>query len=128
MDIVKIAIICIISSILCKIVDKFDRSFSLYIKIFATITILLASVVYISPIFNLINSVFEKTGGDVANLNLLFKAVGICYITDFAENICKDSGESTLANAVQIAGKITITLMSIPLIESLLEVVLDISN
>ncbi len=128
MDIVKIAVLCIISTILCKIVDKFDSSFSLFIKIFSAIIILLASIIYISPIFNLINTVFEKTGGDIANLNLLFKAVGICYIVSFAENICKDSGETVLANGVQIAGKISITLMSIPLIENLLRIILNIAN
>lgn len=128
MDIINIAGICIVSAMICKLLDKNEREYSLLIKTLAAAFVLGTVMLYISPIFDTINSIFERTNSDITNLNLLFKAVGICYITSLAENICSDSGEAVLASQIRIAGKITLTLMSLPLVEELVSIIVELSG
>ena len=52
---------------------------------------------------------------------VLQKALGIGYITTITANICRDANESSLALALEFAGKVQILLLALPLVSSLLE-------
>ena len=51
---------------------------------------------------------------------ILLKIMGISYIAEFVSDIAKDSGYSALSNQIQIYGKITILVVSVPILESLI--------
>ena len=69
---------------------------------------------------------YEKAGTDEEYLTILFKALGICYITQFASDICKDCGENTLAVQAEIAGKIALMLLALPLFGTLAELISEL--
>ena len=80
----------------------------------------------ISAIINLLSNLSSKTAINNEFLVLLIKITGIAFLTEFAVSICKDSGESAIANKMDIGGKVIIISMSIPIIASLLETVVKI--
>ena len=47
-------------------------------------------------------------------------------MTEFAVSICKDTGESAIANKIDIGGKVVIVGMSIPIISGLLETIVKV--
>ncbi len=51
----------------------------------------------------------------------LFKAVGIAVLTESCADICRESGESGIAKGVELAGKVEILLLCIPLINQILD-------
>lgn len=57
-------------------------------------------------------------------LALLLKVVGIAYLTTLAARIAYDSGESGVAVKLELAGKLFILLLAIPLIASVTEALL----
>jgi stage III sporulation protein AD len=122
MEIISIAALCIIVTVICKLFDD-RREIALYIKIAAAILILSGVIIYVAPVADTVNTIFDKAGASDTYINILFKALGICYITQFASDICKDSGETALSVQVEIAGKITLLLLSLPLFEALTELV-----
>ena len=80
----------------------------------------------VSAIINLLTSLSNKTAINNEFLILLIKITGIAFLTEFAVSICKDSGETAIANKVDMGGKVVIISMSIPIIASLLETVVKI--
>lgn len=52
-------------------------------------------------------------------LAILIKMIGITYVTEFSQDICKEAGYQTVANQIGLAGKITLIVLSIPIIQSL---------
>ena len=60
---------------------------------------------------------------NVIYVNLLLKLIGITYICEFAANICKDAGYQSIANQIEIFGKITILVMSLPIILALMKTI-----
>lgn len=50
-------------------------------------------------------------------LGPLLKITGIAYLAQFAAELCRDAGESSLAGRVEFAGKTAIALMSFPIIK-----------
>lgn len=125
---VKIAAICIISAVICGIMGAQGREYALYIKIAAVCLIMSAVVVYISPVIDGINSIFLRADIDDKYITVLFKAVGICYISQFACDICRDSGENALASQAELAGKAALIVLAMPLVEELTGIVVALSG
>lgn len=54
------------------------------------------------------------------NAGVLFKALGIAFLTEICAGICRDCGESGAATGVEWIGKAEILLLCLPLMEDLL--------
>ena len=52
----------------------------------------------------------------------LFKALGIAWLTQCCADICREGGENGAANGVELAGKVELLLLSLPLINNILTV------
>lgn len=126
MDIIKIIGIGLISLIIIIIVRQYKPEFTLYISLLAGALILLFIMDKIGGIIDLLTSLSNKTAINNEFLVLLIKITGIAFLTEFAVSICKDTGESAIANKVDMGGKVIIVSMSIPIISSLLETIVEI--
>ena len=60
------------------------------------------------------------TGISSGFILLLVKITGISILTEFAVSVCKDMGESAIANKVDLGGKLIIVSLSIPIISAVL--------
>lgn len=126
MDIIRIIGIGLISLIIIIIVRQYKPEFTLYVSLLAGALILVFIMDKISGIIDLLTTLSNKTAINNEFLVLLIKITGIAFLTEFAVSICKDSGESAIASKVDMGGKVIIVSMSIPIISSLLETVVEI--
>ncbi|NPV28529.1 MAG: stage III sporulation protein AD [Firmicutes bacterium] len=60
---------------------------------------------------------------DELYLTTLLKILGIAYVTEFGAQICRDAGEGTIANKIELAGKILILILALPIFVAILEVI-----
>ena len=126
MDIIKIIGIGIVSLIVIIILKQYRPEFALYVSILAGIFILILSISQISGVINLLKSLATKANINSEFLGIILKITGIAILTEFAVSICQDSGESSIANKIDIGGKAMIITISIPIISSLLETILKV--
>ncbi len=126
MDIIKIIGVGLISLIIIIIVRQYKPEFTLYVSLLAGALILIFIMDKIGGIVDLLTSLANKTAINNQFLLLLIKITGIAFLTEFAVSLCKDSGENAIANKVDMGGKVIIVSMSIPIISSLLETVIEI--
>lgn len=80
----------------------------------------------VSAIIELLSNLSSKTALNNQFLSLLIKITGIAFLTEFAVSICKDSGETAIANKMDMGGKVIIISMSIPIISGLLETIIKV--
>ncbi len=45
----------------------------------------------------------------------MLKVIAVSYLTQFTVDICKDAQETAIASKVELAGKITILIMALPI-------------
>lgn len=126
MDIIKILGIGLISLAIIIIIKQYKPEFAVYISLMAGVLIILLIVDKLTGIVNLLTALADKTSINKEFLKILLKVTGISILTEFAVSICKDLGESSIANKVDLGGKIIIISISIPIISSLLENVVEI--
>ena len=71
-------------------------------------------------------SLFELSGIDSELLVTVIKAMGVCYITGFASDICRDFGQTSLAGKIELAGKITVVLINVPTIKIIINTAVEL--
>ena len=57
---------------------------------------------------------------------ILLKVIGICLLTEFTANTCRDAGSSALASNVTLAGKLMAAFSALPLYTEILNLVLSL--
>ena len=126
MDIIKIIGIGLIALIIIMILRQYKPEFVIYISLITGAIILYFIMNRLSGLINLLTNLSSKISNRNAFLEILMKITGIAFLTEFAVSICKDSGESAIANKIDLGGKVIIISMSIPIISSLLENLISI--
>lgn len=57
-------------------------------------------------------------------LNTVFRVLGVAYLAGFAAQVCRDAGEGAIASRIEMASKVVIMFMAIPILGAILETVL----
>ena len=126
MEIIKIIGIGLVSLIIIILLKQYKPEFAMYISLLSGILIITLIIDKLTGIVSLIQSISDKANINSQFLSLLIKITGIAFLSEFAVSLCKDSGESAIASKIELGSKIIIISMSIPIISSLLEIILEI--
>ena len=102
MDIIKIIGVGLIALIIIIILKQYRPEFVIYVSIIAGVIILILIMDKVSAIIDLLTSLSNKTVINNEFLVLLIKITGIAFLTEFSVSICKDSGETAIANKIDI--------------------------
>ena len=62
-------------------------------------------------------------GLDKVYIEIILKIIGISYVEEFASDVCKDCGYSSMANQIQVVGKLSVLCISMPVIMTLLQTI-----
>ncbi len=117
------AALCIIGAVTAVLLKQYCREQALFSSL-AVCAIVTAAVLYgMTPVIDKLEFLFEQTSLDGSYLKILLKAIGICYITGIAGDICRDSGEQALASAAELWGRVSLLVLALPLIDSLLSLI-----
>lgn len=123
MNIVIIASIALVAAVLSIVLKQYKPEYSLFISIGTGILIFISVIAVIEPVISYIGELTENAGLDGIYGEVLIKALAVCYITQLACDCCKDAGESAIAGKLNLAGKLAILIISLPMFKSLTEIV-----
>lgn len=125
-EIIKIIGIGLIALVIVIILKQYRPEYAIYVSILAGVLILFLALEKLSGIINLLQSISDKTYINKQFLGILLKITGIAIITEFAVSVCSDAGEKAIASKIEIGSKVIIIAMSIPIVSSLLELIIEI--
>lgn len=122
-DIFKIIGVAFIAAISALILKGTKPELSFVITIVGIIIILMFISEMVQETMAVFTSISQIAGVENGLLKMLLKIVGIGYLTEFASGLLIDFGSSSIADKITLAGKVTIVLLAIPVVESLLQLV-----
>ena len=126
MEIVKIIGVGLIATIILAIIRTYKPELTIYVSIIAGAIIFSMVMDKLSAIIDLLTNLSKKSGINAQYVAILLKISGIAILSEFAVSVCKDLGETAVATKIDLAGKIIIISISIPIISALLELLLKI--
>ena len=112
--------IALIAMILCVLLKGYRPEYSVFLSLTAGILILLMTLDALVPVMETLIELIEISGQGREAFTILLKALGVCFITQLAS--CKDAGEGAIASKVELAGKVVILLLAMPLFEQIIGV------
>ena len=116
--IIGVAFVTAISAILLKS-TKPELSFA--VTVTGVIVILMFVVDMLQNTVNILSTIASITGIENGLIKILLKIVGVGYLTEFSAGILNDFGSNAVADKVILGGKLTMLILSLPIIESVLK-------
>lgn len=120
MNIVQILGICVVSAAVAVLLKGYNSEYSLLISLVSGTAILLMLISGITEkLYEVRNAVSAFTASSLFIVAL--KSLGICVITGFIADSCRQAGQLSLASKAELAGRCAIFVLSVPMLLSLLE-------
>lgn len=124
MDILQIVIISIIASIIYIILKDINPGFAFFVIIIVGLIILVSVIHQIRLIFEVIQSLGEQASIPGLYLETILKIIGIAYIAEVGASLTQDAGLHSVSKNIELAGKIFILLLAIPIITAVIEAII----
>ena len=123
MEIIKISFIGI-AGIMCALFLKQCKSdYAMYISVATAVIILIFIASKLKTVTDAINMFRKYVDTKGEYLVILLKMIGITYVAEFASSICKDCGYNAIATQIEIFARISLLVISLPVVLALLETI-----
>lgn len=126
MEVIKIVGVSVFAVIMIIILKNYRPEMALVLSIITGIGIMLYAISKMSSVINVLNDLVSKSGVNTDFLLIIIKVIGIAYIVEFGKNVCIDAGQSSIATKLEMAGKVVIVVLTIPLMSSLVNVLVGL--
>lgn len=122
-DILAIIGIGLVAAVFAVILRQHHPEYAVLVSLAAGVFIFFRVAQDIVPIVEQIQSLMHTAALPGEYAAVLFKALGVCFITQIACDTCKDAGESAIAAKIEMAGKVAVLAVSLPLFGQVLQIV-----
>ena len=123
MEILKIAAVALTGLMLATLLKSVNKEISIYIILATVIIIFLAVIERLEEVFAFIQTIYDKVPYGKTFFPVILKVLAVSYITDFTAQLCRNAGESAVAYKVEMAGKVIIFCLAIPVLSAILKLV-----
>ena len=88
--------------------------------------VLVAAIAFLKPVLEFMHQLESLGKLNSQMVQILFKVVGIGIVSEIAGMICSDAGNSSMGKALQLLSNAVILWLSIPVFQTLLELIQQI--
>ncbi len=126
MDIFQIVAVGIVASVIAMVVKEYKPELAIQISIVTGLIIFIAVLNKLNLVLTVLKFYSVKAEIDILYFTIILKVISIAYITEFGAQICKDSGEVSIGNKIEFAGKVMIMVLAVPIYAALFDIIIKI--
>jgi stage III sporulation protein AD len=126
MEILQIVGIGLIATILAVILKQQKPEMAIHISIVTGLIIFVFVITRLTYVVKFLSDLASKVDIDFIYFSTILKVIGIAYIAEFGAQVSRDAGEEAIASKIELAGKILIMLISLPVMTALIDLILKI--
>lgn len=119
----KTAAGCMLSLILILMLGKQERDLAAMLSIAVCCMIALTALTTLAPVMDFLRRLESEGNFGPFGLDSIVKMVGIGLVSELVATLCQDAGNASLGKQVQLLAGIVILKLSLPLLETLLELI-----
>ena len=126
MDIIKMIGIGLTGAIAALIVKQSRPEIAVVISIATSALLFLMIAGQLTYLFEVIHTITDRLGIDTQYVVTIIRIIGIAYLTQLGADLCRDAGQTAIATKLEIAGKILIITLSIPIVVALVNLLVGL--
>ena len=123
MDVIQAAALAVAGVLLAVQFKSGKAEYGIYLGAALSILIFFQILGKLNVILEVIKTIVEFLPLNKIFAGTLLKMLGITYVAEFSASICQDAGYQTIARQIEILGKLTILVMSMPILLALLQTI-----
>lgn len=113
----------LIAAVLIITIEKQEKDMALLLTMMVSAMAALVGLSFLKPVIAFLYELEELGDLQSGVLNILLKATGIALVSEIAAAVCRDSGNISLAQAVKLMGIMAMLSFSLPVLETLMELI-----
>lgn len=121
MEIWQIVGLALIVAVIGVVLKQVRKEIALQLTILTGAIIFMLILGKIKIIIDLLQNLAEQANISSYYLLIVLKIVGVAYLAEFGADICRDADEKALATKIEIAAKVGVLVLAIPIIVAILE-------
>lgn len=126
MSIGIIMALLIVAMVLALSLKSRNPEISSLVSIAVCLVIVFLCVERIRTILSGMNRIINYIHIDRLYIGILIKLIGIAYICEFAAGISKDAGYQAIASQIELVGKLTMLMVSMPVLMQVINTILEL--
>jgi len=123
MGIFQIVAVGIMGAVLSITIKKQSPEIALLITITASVLIFLMVLPMLTEAVHIVTLLGELADGQAAYVGLALRVIGVAYMTELGASVCKDADETAIAAKIDLAGRVIILVMAMPIIMDILRII-----
>lgn len=98
----------------------------IYLSVALSLFVLFYVIDEMKYVIDFFERVTSEIGIEPGYMEILLKIVGISYICEFTANICRETGCAAVAGQVEISGKLTMMVLSMPVLFAIVDTITEV--
>lgn len=120
-EIIKVGILGVAGVLIAVQFKAQKPEYATYIGLAIGILIFCYALKEFEAVFSQLDMIRKYLGTGENYLAVLLKVIGITYICEFSSGICKDAGYGTVAEQIEILGKLSVMIAGIPILFAVIQ-------
>lgn len=121
MEIWQVVGLALIVTMVCVVLKQIRPEIALQLSILAGASIFILILNKIRVITDLLQNLADQANISSYYLLIVLKIVGVAYLAEFGAQICRDAGEGALATKIEVAAKVGVIILALPIIVAITE-------
>ena len=121
MDIVQIVGIALVVTSVGAILKQFRPEMAVQLTMVASVALFIVVMDKVKLVVDLLESLANQANISSFYLLIVLKIVGVAFIAELGSQICRDAGDGALAAKVDIAAKVSVIVLAMPIITAIIQ-------
>ena len=115
MNLFGITVFCLVATVLALVLRQYRPEYAIFVSLACSVVVVLFLIQGISGVMEELEQLFSNTLLSGELIQVVLKCLGVCILTELAGQTCRDAGEAAIGAKVELAGKVTLVAVSMPL-------------
>lgn len=126
MDAIQIVAIGLVATISIVVIREVKPEFAILISIATGIVIFFMILDKLHYVVQVLNDLSKHANVDFIYFSTILKIMGIAYVVEFGAQVSRDANEESIATKIELAGKVIILVLAMPILLSLMDLIIKI--
>lgn len=126
MDILQIVGFCIVAAVLLTVIRRDRPEIALQVGLTVAAVVFLMIADRMLGVLTVLRDLAVRSNVNLLYLNVVLKIIGVAYVAEFGAQICRDANESAIAGKVELAGKVIILALAVPIVIAVMEAIIKL--
>jgi stage III sporulation protein AD len=120
--IIKIGIMAIVGVILISLMKNSGSSYAVLVQIGVVCVVLISVIPHIRDLLLSVNSIGSMDSVSTDSIGIMMKIFAVLTVGTLCSDVCRDNGESAIADTVELSSRIIAIGCAVPVISSVVSV------